>query len=63
MLGTMIRLRPEHIALRAVAGRFTGEPRGTRIAPGGEPGAFAAALETFQEAVRAFARVTAGEPA
>ncbi len=49
--------------LLVVPGRFFGEARGARIALGGEPGAFAAALEIFQTAVRAFARETAGEPA
>jgi len=53
----------ERFDLLVVPGRFFGEPRGVRIALGGEPVAFAAALETFQTAVRAFARVTAGEPA
>lgn len=55
----------ERFRLRVVPGRFFGEPRGARIALGGEPGAFAAALQTFQTAVRAFdpGRATAGEPA
>jgi aspartate/methionine/tyrosine aminotransferase len=53
----------ERFGLCVVPGRFFGEPRGARIALGGEPGAFAAALDIFQGAVRAFARETAGEPA
>jgi aspartate/methionine/tyrosine aminotransferase len=55
----------ERFDLLVVPGRFFGEARGARIALGGEPGAFAAALGTFQTAVRAFdpGRATAGEPA
>jgi hypothetical protein len=53
----------ERFRLLVAPGRFFGEPRGARVALGGEPGAFAAALDTFQEAVRAFARGTAGETA
>jgi len=42
-------------ALRVVPGRFFGEPRGVRVALGGEPARCATALETFQRAARAFA--------
>lgn len=54
----------ERFRLLVVPGRFFGEPRGARIALGGEPGAFAAALEIFQTAVRAFGHghARAGEP-
>jgi aspartate/methionine/tyrosine aminotransferase len=55
----------ERFELLVVPGRFFGEPRGVRIALGGEPARCAAALDTFQTAVRAFdeARRTAAEPA
>jgi hypothetical protein len=52
-------------ALRVVPGRFFGEPRGVRVALGGEPARCAAALETFQQAARAFAaaqRAAGGDP-
>jgi aspartate/methionine/tyrosine aminotransferase len=45
----------EHFGLRVVPGRFFGEPRGVRVALGAEPGACAAALDTFRSAVLAFA--------
>jgi aspartate/methionine/tyrosine aminotransferase len=49
--------------LLVVPGRFFGEPRGVRIALGGEPARCAAALDTFQTAAHAFdeARRTAAE--
>jgi len=55
----------ERFELLTVPGRFFGEPRGVRIALGGEPARCAAALETFQIAVRAFhdEHATAVEPA
>jgi len=55
----------ERFDLLVVPGRFFGEPRGARIALGGEPARCAAALDTFQTAVRAFhdARGTAAETA
>jgi aspartate/methionine/tyrosine aminotransferase len=55
----------ERFELLVVPGRFFGEPRGVRIALGGEPVRCAAALDTFQSAVRAFheARRTAVESA
>jgi hypothetical protein len=55
----------ERFELLVVPGRFFGEPRGARIALGGEPARCAAALDTFQTAVRAFdeARRTAAETA
>ncbi len=37
----------ERFRLLVAPGRFFGEPRGARVALGGEPGAFAAALDTF----------------
>jgi hypothetical protein len=40
--------------LLMVPGRAFGEPRGVRIAPGGEPARSAAALDIFQIAIRAF---------
>jgi aspartate/methionine/tyrosine aminotransferase len=53
----------ERFELLTVPGRFFGEPRGVRIALGGEPARCAAALGTFQTAVHAFheARRTAAE--
>ncbi len=45
----------ERFGLLVVPGRFFGEPRGVRIALGGEAARCAAALDTFQDAVRAFA--------
>ena len=53
----------ERFGLQVVPGGFFGEPRGVRIALGGEPARCAAALDTFQTAVRAFdeARRTAAE--
>ncbi len=55
----------ERFELLVVPGRFFGEPRGVRIALGGEPARCAAALDTFQTAVRAFCeeRAAAAEPA
>ena len=55
----------ERFELLVAPGRFFGEPRGVRIALGGEPARCAAALDTFQTAVRAFdeARRTAVETA
>jgi aspartate/methionine/tyrosine aminotransferase len=55
----------ERFELLVVPGRFFGEPRGVRIALGGEPARCAAALDTFQTAARAFqqARGTAAETA
>ena len=62
---TFAAFAAEHFDLLVVPGRFFGEPRGVRIALGGEPARCAAALDTFQTAVRAFGteRATAGEPA
>ena len=53
----------ERFRLLVVPGRFFGEPRGARIALGGEPARCAAALDTFLTAVHAFhdARRTAAE--
>jgi aspartate/methionine/tyrosine aminotransferase len=53
----------ERFELLVVPGRFFGEPRGVRLALGGEPARCAAALDTFQTAVPAFheARRTATE--
>jgi aspartate/methionine/tyrosine aminotransferase len=53
----------ERFELQVVPGRFFGEPRGVRIGLGGEPSRCAAALDTFQTAIRAFreARRTAAE--
>ena len=55
----------ERFELLVVPGRFFGEPRGVRIALGGEPARCAAALDTFQNAVCAFhlRRPAATEPA
>ena len=55
----------ERFELLVVPGRFFGEPRGVRIALGAEPVRCAAALDTFQTAVRAFheTRRTAAETA
>ena len=55
----------ERFELLVVPGRFFGEPRGVRIALGGEPADCAAALDVLQRAVRAFAaeNATAGESA
>jgi len=55
----------ERFELLVVPGRFFGEPRGVRVALGGEPGRCAAALDAFHEAVRAFPAQPAGaaEPA
>lgn len=55
----------ERFELLVVPGRFFGEPRGVRLALGGEPARCAAALDTFQSAVRAFdeARQAAAETA
>jgi hypothetical protein len=44
----------ERFELLVVPGRFFGDARGVRIALGGEPAGFAAALDRFQSAVRAF---------
>jgi aspartate/methionine/tyrosine aminotransferase len=49
------RFADERFGLLVAPGRFFGEPRGVRVALGGEPGACAAALETFRSAVLAFA--------
>ncbi len=45
--------------LAVTPGRFFAEPRGIRVGLGGEPTRFAAALDTFERALAAFA---AGEP-
>ena len=44
----------ERFELLLAPGRFFGEPRGVRVALGGEPARCAAALDTFQNAVCAF---------
>lgn len=55
----------ERFDLLVAPGRFFGDPCGVRIGLGGEPARCAAAIDTFQRAVRAFtgARATAGGPA
>ncbi|MEK7331383.1 MAG: hypothetical protein AAB113_11345, partial [Candidatus Eisenbacteria bacterium] len=49
----------ERYALAVTPGRFFAEPRGIRVGLGTEPARFAAALDTFERALAAFA---AGEP-
>jgi aspartate/methionine/tyrosine aminotransferase len=53
------RFASEHASLAVTPGRFFGDPRGVRIALGGEPPRTAAALTTLRHALAAFA---AGEP-
>lgn len=45
----------ERFDLAVAPGRFFGDPRGVRIALGGEPERFAAALDTLEQALAAFA--------
>ncbi len=49
----------ERHGLLVPPGRFFGEPRGVRLGLGGEPERCAAALDTFQRAVRAFTETRA----